>query len=62
MADAEPTLDALRAEIDAIDDQLHRLIMQRAEVALRIGAAQERQRARGGLHAPEPRGAAACAV
>jgi chorismate mutase / prephenate dehydratase len=38
MADAEPTLDALRAEIDAIDDELHRLIMRRAEVALRIGA------------------------
>ncbi len=38
MADAEPTLEALRAEIDAIDDDLHRLIMRRAEVALRIGA------------------------
>ena len=38
MAEAEPTLDALRAEIDAIDDQLHGLIMQRAQVALSIGA------------------------
>jgi chorismate mutase/prephenate dehydratase len=38
MADAEPTLEALRAEIDAIDDDLHRQIMRRAEVALRIGA------------------------
>ena len=38
MAEAKPTLDALRAEIDAIDDQLHRLIMQRAQVALSIGA------------------------
>jgi len=38
MAEAKPTLDALRAEIDAIDDQLHGLIMQRAQVALNIGA------------------------
>jgi chorismate mutase-like protein len=38
MADAEPTLEALRAEIDAIDETLHRQIMRRAEVALRIGA------------------------
>ena len=38
MAEAKPTLDALRAEIDAIDDQLHGLIMQRAQVALSIGA------------------------
>jgi len=40
MADAEPTLEALRAEIDAIDGDLHRLIMRRAEVALRIRAAK----------------------
>jgi chorismate mutase / prephenate dehydratase len=40
MADAEPTLEALRAEIDAIDEDLHRLIMRRANVALRIGAAK----------------------
>jgi chorismate mutase-like protein len=40
MADAEPTLEALRAEIDAIDEDLHRLIMRRAEVALRIRAAK----------------------
>ena len=38
MADAEPTLDALRAEIDSIDEQLHRLIMRRADVTLGIGA------------------------
>ena len=38
MAEAEPSLDSLRAQIDAIDDQLYRLIMQRAEVALSIGA------------------------
>ena len=38
MAEAEPTLEALRAEIDAIDENLHRQIMHRAEVALRIGA------------------------
>jgi len=38
MADAEPTLEALRAEIDAIDENLHRQIMRRAEVAMRIGA------------------------
>jgi chorismate mutase/prephenate dehydratase len=38
MADAEPTLEALRAEIDAIDDDLHRQLMRRADVALRIGA------------------------
>jgi chorismate mutase-like protein len=40
MADAEPTLEALRAEIDAIDEDLHRQIMRRAEVALRIRAAK----------------------
>jgi chorismate mutase-like protein len=37
MADAEPTLEALRAEIDAIDEDLQRQIMRRADVALRIG-------------------------
>jgi chorismate mutase/prephenate dehydratase len=37
MAEAERNLDALRAEIDAIDDQLHRLIMKRAQIALSIG-------------------------
>jgi len=40
MADAEPTLEALRAEIDAIDEDLHRQLMRRAEVALRIRAAK----------------------
>src|SRR5215831_3528666 len=38
MAEAKPTLDALRAEIDEIDDELHRLLMRRAQVALSIGA------------------------
>jgi chorismate mutase / prephenate dehydratase len=40
MAEAKPTLDALRAEIDEIDDELHRLLMKRAQVALSIGAAK----------------------
>jgi chorismate mutase / prephenate dehydratase len=38
MAEAKPTLDALRAEIDGIDDELHRLLMRRAQLALSIGA------------------------
>jgi len=41
MADAEPTLEALRAEIDAIDEDLQRQIMRRADVALRIGRAKQ---------------------
>lgn len=33
----EPTLDELRREIDRIDDAIHDLIMQRAEVVGRVG-------------------------
>jgi chorismate mutase/prephenate dehydratase len=43
MADAEPTLEALRAEIDAIDEDLQRLIRRRADVALHIGRAKNAQ-------------------
>src|SRR5215475_5882431 len=52
MAEAKPTLDALRAEIDAIDDQLHRLIMQRAQVALAIGAVKNSHGPEAGLMRP----------
>ena len=52
MAEAEPSLDSLRAQIDAIDDQLYRLIMQRAEVALSIGAVKNAHGAEAGLMRP----------
>ena len=42
----------LRAQIDAIDDQLYRLIMQRAEVALSIGAVKNAHGAEAGLMRP----------
>jgi chorismate mutase len=38
--DAEPEIDALRAEIDALDDEILRLIRRRSEVSQRIGAAR----------------------
>lgn len=37
MTDASDELAAVRAEIDAIDDQLHDLLMQRAALAQRVG-------------------------
>jgi chorismate mutase / prephenate dehydratase len=52
MAEAEPTLDSLRARIDAIDDEIHRLVMQRAEVALGIGALKNSHGAEAGLMRP----------
>jgi chorismate mutase/prephenate dehydratase len=52
MADAEPTLDALRAEIDSIDDELHRLIMRRGEVTLQIGVVKNAQAPNGALIRP----------
>lgn len=39
-----PTLDALRAEIDEIDDQLHALLMRRAEVSEQVRTAKQRGR------------------
>lgn len=35
--EGEPSLDNLRHEIDAIDDQIHDLLMRRAEIAVTIG-------------------------
>jgi chorismate mutase-like protein len=52
MSEAKPTLDALRGEIDAIDDQLYRLIMQRAQVALSIGALKNSNGPEAGLMRP----------
>ena len=52
MAEAKPTLDALRAEIDEIDDELHRLLMKRAEVALSIGAVKNSHGPEAGVMRP----------
>jgi chorismate mutase/prephenate dehydratase len=52
MADAEPTLDALRAEIDSIDEQLHRLVIRRGEVTLQIGAVKNAHAPNGALIRP----------
>jgi chorismate mutase len=38
--DAEPEIDALRAEIDALDNEILRLIRRRSEVSRQIGAAR----------------------
>ena len=40
MSDDSKTLDALRREIDTIDDSIHDLLMRRAEVVERVGAAK----------------------
>jgi len=40
MGDDSKTLDALRREIDEIDDSIHDLLMQRAAVVERVGAAK----------------------
>ena len=37
MLSSKPTLDDLRRQIDAIDDQMHDLIMRRTEVVEAIG-------------------------
>ena len=52
MAEAKPTLDALRAEIDEIDDELHRLLMKRAQVALSIGAVKNSHGPEAGVMRP----------
>ncbi len=39
-APAEAEIDALRAEIDAIDDAMHDLLMRRAEVVARLAASR----------------------
>ncbi len=46
MADAPPTLEALRREIDGIDDEMHDLLMRRTSVVERIGAVKSRQATR----------------
>jgi len=55
MAEAKPTLDALRAEIDEIDDELHRLLMKRAKVALSIGAVKNSHGPEAGCAGSRPR-------
>ena len=37
MAETEDQLAALRREIDAVDTKLHDLLMQRTELAVRVG-------------------------
>src|SRR5260221_2161042 len=37
MASSKPTLDELRRQIDAIDDQVHDLLMRRTEIVEAIG-------------------------
>lgn len=44
----EASIDALRREVDAIDDALHDLMMRRADVVARIGALKARNN--GGAH------------
>ncbi len=39
----EPRLDALRDEIDDVDDRIHDLLMRRAEIADLVGASKRRQ-------------------
>ncbi len=46
MADIPPTLEALRREIDGIDDEMHELLMHRTSVVERIGAVKSRQATR----------------
>ncbi len=43
MVDSSPSLDALREEIDIIDDQIHDLLMRRAEMARMVAAAKAGQ-------------------
>ncbi len=45
MNDAPPSLDALRREIDTIDDALHDLLMQRAALVTDIGALKNSEQA-----------------
>ena len=48
-----PTLDALRAQIDHLDEQLVRLLNKRAELAIRVGHAKARGGHRSAKYAPE---------
>jgi chorismate mutase/prephenate dehydratase len=48
-----PTLDALRAQIDHLDEQLVRLLNRRAELAIRVGHAKSRGRKSAAKYAPE---------
>ncbi len=45
MPSAKPSIEELRREIDGIDDAIHDLLMRRASVVERIGAAKGRERA-----------------
>jgi len=45
MNDAPPSLDALRREIDTVDDALHDLLMQRAALVTDIGALKNNEQA-----------------
>ncbi len=45
MNDAPRSLDALRREIDTVDDALHDLLMQRAALVVEIGALKSSERA-----------------
>lgn len=47
------TLEALRAQIDRLDEQLVRLLNKRAELAIRVGHAKARAGQRGTKYAPE---------
>jgi len=46
-------LEALRAQIDHLDEQLVRLLNRRAELVVRVGQAKERSGHRGAKYAPE---------
>ncbi len=50
MASRADSLDSLRRDIDGIDDQMHELLMRRAEVVERIGAIKSKEAAR--VHIP----------
>lgn len=44
MSTPEPTIDALRQEIDAVDDAIHDLLIRRTEIAQRIGGMKDTTR------------------
>ena len=48
-----PSLEALRAQIDHLDEQLVRLLNRRAELAIRVGHAKARGRQVKAKYAPE---------
>ena len=49
----EPSLEALRAQIDHLDEQLVRLLNRRAALAIRVGRAKTRGGRAGAKYAPE---------